>query len=125
MLTVRANEESVDHRSTFEAVDKHGRVRGRISFDNWRPLSAQVHVRCESAIALRRLLPVALDYGFRVKGLSAVIGAIPSTSKARELAKRLGFKLAHVVRDGWDKGEDLCFYELRPEWCAYTTRKAA
>lgn len=125
-MIIRAAQPDPQHSGarTVEAVDASGVVRGSIRFDDWRPNSAQVHVSCDSAMALRRLLPVAIHLGFAEMRLGVVFGHIRAgAAAARRLAVRVGFRLACAIRDGWATGEDLLIYQLRPEWCAY--RKAA
>lgn len=106
-----------------ESVDAAGQVRGRIAFDTWRPNSAAVHIELGSPIALRKLLAWALHFAFEEAKLGVVIGFVRGTSRVHGLAKRIGFRLVGVVKDGHEVGSDLYIYELRREACAFSLQR--
>lgn len=109
------------------AVDKQGRTRGVVAYDNPTANAAQAHWALDAPIALRCLLPAVFAYPFQECGKGLLLAFIPASNRASLwTAKRLGMRETHRVRDGWATGEDLVELELRREDCRHLSpRKAA
>jgi RimJ/RimL family protein N-acetyltransferase len=110
------------------AAEDQGRIVGMVGFDGWTPNSVTMHVALDSPACLRSLLPEIFDYAFRQAGKGLALGIIPAgNERSVNLAKRVGFREAYRVRDGWSVGEDLIVLEMRREECRWIpqARKAA
>lgn len=104
--------------SGIKAVDGNGCVRGMVVYDHWTPASCQVHMALESPAALRPLLRHAFRYPFQTR--STLVGLIPSHAKAgRKLMEHLGFRDAHRIPDGFDRGDDLHVFEMHKSECPW------
>lgn len=92
--------------------------RAMVAFDGWKPNSACAHVSIEAPGACRHLLTEAFRYAFAAVGvLVAMIRA--NNLRSIRLARHLGFRDTHRVRDGWQVGEDLLVLEMRREGCRW------
>lgn len=101
-----------------EAVDGEGRVLGMVAFDGWTQNAAQAHMAVVAPLVWRSLLPESLGYVFGQAGRGLLLGVIPEdNARSVRMVRRVGFRLAHRVRDGWAVGVDLLCFELRPKWC--------
>ena len=108
------------------ARDSEGRTRGVVAYDNWTDSAAQCHWALDTPVALRALLPAIFSYPFEASGKLLLLGVVPELNyPSIHLAKRLGMRETHRVRDGWAMGQDLVCLELRREDCRYINRKAA
>jgi len=95
-----------------------GRLAGLVAFDAWTPNSAHIHVVVESAVACSRLIREALTYAF--SHVEVLVGLIRAGNhKSCALARKVGFRLAHIIPDGWQRGEALHVYELRRDECRW------
>ena len=87
--------------------------RGGVALDNWTRNSAHVHIALDTPIAARVLRP-ALERYVRQLGLGVLLGVIQAdNAKSIRLAEHFGFEQAYRLRDGWDEGRDLLFFEWR------------
>ena len=94
------------------AFDASG-IRGGVALDNWTRNSAHVHIALDTPIAARSLRP-ALERYVRQLGLGVLLGVIQAdNAKSIRLAEHFGFEQAYRLRDGWDEGRDLLFFEWR------------
>jgi ribosomal protein S18 acetylase RimI-like enzyme len=119
-LTERTGYQPAGDARGIEAVDDVGEVRGMVVFDHWTPAAAQVHVALESMSAARALLFEAFGYLFKQHGRSVAIGITPAeNTRAMRLNRHLGFRVHHLIRDGWAPGQDLAVLELRRENCRF------
>lgn len=106
----------------FRAIEalQDGQTIGMVGYDGWTPNSCAVHVAIEKPIALRRLVRPAFRIPFVQLGFDLVMASVFSTNtKSLDLVKGLGFKKLCVVRDGWQRGTDLHFFEMRREKCRW------
>ena len=104
----------------IQATDSRGKVRGVVAYDAWTENAVQAHMWTDSAIVWRSLLPAVFAYPFLEAGKGLLLGIIPADNlKSSEMAHRLGFRLAHRVRDGWAVGVDLLCFEMRRDECRH------
>lgn len=104
----------------IEAVDELGRTRGMVAYDGWTPKACQAHMAVESPIVWRALVHPAFQYPFLEAGKDVLLGTIPSHNvRSIRLAKHFGFREAHRVKDGWEKGDDLVLFEMRRDECRF------
>lgn len=107
----------------IKAVDDSGAIRGMVAYDWWTPNSVCAHMAVDTPIAWRSLIPACFEYPFLECGREVMLALIPaSNTKSWGLAGRFGFRIVHSVRDGWAKGDDLHFLELRREDCRFLRR---
>lgn len=91
-----------------------------VGFDGWTENACQAHMAVDTPVAWRSLLPAAFEYPFRECNRGLILAAIPShNTKSWGLALHFGFRVAHVVRDGWAVGDDLVLLEMRREDCRF------
>lgn len=104
----------------IEAVDEAGKIHGQVGYDGWTPNAVCMHVALEHPAALRHLLRPGFGIPFCELGREVALACVLSTN-ARSLAlvPRLGFRFAYRVRDGWRRGVDLVWFEMRREDCRY------
>jgi hypothetical protein len=102
--------------SAIEALDEGLRIRGMVGYCNHTPNSAQLHMAVDSPIVWRSLLLPALAYPFVELDRSVCLGIIPANNlPSIRLARGVGFRPVHTVKDGWTQGTDLVVLELRRE----------
>lgn len=104
----------------IKAVDGGGRIRGMVGYDGWTENAVQAHMAVDTPVAWRALIPACFEYPFREAGKGVLLGIIPAhNTRSWRMARRLGFRFAHAVRDGWARGDDLLVLELRREDCRF------
>lgn len=104
--------------TAIKAVDASGRIRGMVACDCFTPNSCHVHMAVDTPIAWRRLAPAVFIYLFLQLGLGVAVGLVRASNKASlGMARALGFRETHRIRDGWQPGEDFVVHELRREDC--------
>lgn len=102
----------------IKATDRLGVIRGMVAYDCWTPNSVTAHMAVDTPIAWRSLVRPAFAYPFQTRGL--ILGIIRSSNvRSVETAERLGFTLAHRVRDGYATGDDSLLFEMRREDCRW------
>ena len=112
------------HARAIQAVDASGRICGVVAYDCWTPHSVQAHMAVDYPAVWRSLLRPAFEYPFEEAGRGLVLGIIPAgNARSCALARRLGFREAYRVRDGWAVGEDLVVHELRREECRWLKKE--
>lgn len=118
--TERTGYEFAQDARGFRAVDKNGRICGMVLFDRWTPNAAQMHVTLDVPVAARCLIEPSFVLPFLVMRLGLVFGVTPADNEhATALAKRLGFRETHRIKDGWDEGVDLIISEMRRDECRW------
>lgn len=104
----------------IKAVDNHGHIRGMVAYDGWTEAAVFAHMAVDTPIAWRALLPACFEYPFIECGRRVLCGVIPAHNTASwGMAKHLGFRVAHAIKDGWAQGDDLLLLELRREDCRF------
>jgi RimJ/RimL family protein N-acetyltransferase len=112
------------------AVDESGGIHGMVAFDDVTRGSCEVHIALKSPAAFRTLAGDVFRRAFETLGVRVVLGTVPADNqRGRRIARHLGFKETHRVRDGWAEGVDLVIHELRREdctrWLAAAKKEAA
>lgn len=116
VLTVRAR--------AIEARDNTGRIRGVVAYDCWTENAVQAHMAVDAPVVVRSLVRAAFEYPFIEAGKEVMLGIIPALNvRSCNLARRLGFREAYRVVDGWAVGVDLIIHELRRADCRWLARK--
>lgn len=104
----------------IEAVDDEGRIRGMVAYDCWTLNSVQAHMAVDSPIVWRSLVRPAFEFPFRQAKRNLLVGIIPShNERSVQMTRALGFREAYRLRDGWDIGDDLVVFEMRPHECRW------
>lgn len=104
----------------IEARDAAGRIRGVVAYDGWTENAVQAHMAVDAAVVWRSLLPAVFEYPFVEAGKGLLLGVIPEGNKRSwGMARRLGFREAYRVKDGWATGEDLIVHEMRRDECRW------
>ena len=108
----------------IKAVDRCGLTVGMVAYDSWTENAVQAHMAVDSPIAWRSLLWPAFAYPFEQAGLGVLLAVINAgNTKSLDLALHFGFREAHRLVDGWAKGEDIIFLEMRREKCRWLERR--
>lgn len=110
----------------IEAVDATGRIHGMVGYDGWTDNAVCMHVALDNPAALRALVKVGFGIAFdpaptgcgRGVALAQVVG---TNERSLTLVKRLGFEPLCVVKDGWAKGLDMTWWQMRREGCRWIT----
>ena len=102
-------------------AERDGEPVAAYVFDNWSRNSVQCHQWVSDPLVFKAgLHKVAADYIYGACGKGLMVGLVPSDNeKAAKLNEHYGFRLEHVVRDGYDKGLDYLVYTMRAEDCPY------
>jgi len=104
----------------IQALDASGRIRGVIAYDCWTESGVQAHMAVDSPVVWRSLLRPAFSYPFVEAGREVLLGIIPAdNAKSCGMAKRLGFREAYRVVDGWSTGVDLVLFQMRRHECRW------
>lgn len=114
--------------TAIEAIDSAGRVLGMVVFDGWTPNAVQLHVAVDTPAAWVALTRPMFQYVFEQAGREVLMGMVlGSNTKCLRLARGLGFRGSHRVKDGHSKGVDLVMVEIRKNECRWLrpARKAA
>lgn len=113
----------------IKAVDATGRIRGMVAYDGWTVSACQAHMAVDSPIVWRSLVRPAFSYPFEEARRTLILGIIPGDNpRSLAMAKRLGFRRVHEVKDGWAPGVPLVVHEmLRAEcrWLSEPLRRVA
>jgi RimJ/RimL family protein N-acetyltransferase len=65
----------------------------------------------------------AFEYPFIEAGREVLVGIIPAWNRrSLTMAKRLGLRETHRIRDGFDRGVDLVVLEIRKNECRWLDR---
>lgn len=108
----------------IEAIDEGGTIHGMVGFDGWTPNAVHMHVALASPLRCRALIRAAFEYPFVQALRGVVLGFTPGNNHAAlGLARRLGFREAHRIRDGWDFGHDIVVFEMHKSECRWLSLK--
>jgi len=104
-------------------------IAGMVGYDLWTDNGVVMHIAIDSPAALRSLIVPAFEYPFiqGKKGL-AMATVRSDNQKSLELCRHVGFRETHRVKDGFEVGVDMVFFEMRKEecrWIGKSLRKAA
>lgn len=92
-----------------------------VILDSWTPNGCQAHIIIQNPLILRHgFLEECFDFVFNVSGRGVINGVVKSDNeKALRFDKHIGFEETHRIKDGFDKGIDLIFVEIRKENCRW------
>lgn len=107
------------------AIDAAGKIHGMVGFDGWTDNAVCLHIALDNPAALRALRDVGFRIAFDVaqRGI-ALVQVIGTNKRSLRLVERLGFRPLCRVRDGWAKGLDMCWFEMRREECRWLGKAA-
>lgn len=109
----------------IEAVDAAGRIHGMVGYDGWTPNAVCLHVALEHPAALRALLRDGFGIPFLQLGRGVALAQVLGTnSRSLALVKRLGFRPTAIIRDGWERGVDVHWFEMRRDECRWIGTEA-
>ena len=118
-LTERSGYQPAPDFRAVEATDGD-RILAMIGYDHFSPNGVQMHVAIESPTAIRSLPWAAFHYPFIQLGLGVVFGLVAAdNARCMSLARRLGFRETHRIRDGYAPGVDVVIFEMRREECRW------
>jgi len=107
----------------IEAVDEAGQVAGMVGFEGWTPNSVTAHVAVERPALCRGLLFATFDFAFNVRGRGVLHASVrASNGPSLALARGCGMREVARLRDAYQVGEDVLFFELRREECRWLSR---
>lgn len=105
--------------SALEAVDSKGEVRGMVGYDRWSGGHGSVEMHCAVShpAAWLALLGPGLQYPFEQAygtGVELVYATVRDNNHAiKVFLSKLGWVMAHRLREGWSKDVDLLIFEMR------------
>jgi hypothetical protein len=106
--------------NAIKAVDEAGTVHGMTGYCDWTQNSVRMHMAVESPIVWRSLLRPALEYPFCQVGVGMVLGVIRGgNAKSLRFSRGVGLEEIFRLKDGFRKGEDWVFLQLRKEDCRH------
>ena len=109
----------------IEAVDESGRIHGMVGYDGWTDNAVCIHIALDNPAALRALLKPGFGIPFLRLNKGVILAQVVSSNdRSLRLVPRLGFRFAYRVRDGWAKGLDMVWFEMRKEDCRHIRREA-
>ena len=95
-----------------------GKICACAGFDSWTPNSVQVHVW--GVRFTRQFIREVCKYMFVACKKRLAIGVTPGdNAKALDFNRRIGFRVVHVIPDGWDLGTSMVIQELRINECIW------
>ena len=114
---------SKDFRA-FATVSATGDLLGAVALNNWWGRVCTAHIASVGGHwGNRELIWRTFDFVFRYADRRAIIAPVQaSNERALKVNKKLGFKEASRVPDGWADGDDLIFMQLLREDCRWLER---
>lgn len=106
-------------------AERDGKPQAVVVFSNWTYTGVVAHIAIDNPMAIRRgLLNELFRYAFQTCDREYIMGFTPSNNtKAVKLNKKLGFKVVHVIEDGYAPGVDFLQFELRKADCKYLEKE--
>jgi hypothetical protein len=113
-----------DRAKGIKAVDANGTIKGMVVYDDFTFGSCRAHMRAETPIAWRALLPHVFEYPFHQLGLSVLLAVIPADNeKSLRLTESLGFRCFHEVPNGYAIGTSLYLFEMKRADCRWLAKE--
>ena len=107
----------------FGTVSKRDELMGVVAYNGFWGHVCSMHTAGVGNWITRPLIWRSFDYPFRQLELKAVLAPVAAhNERALKLNRRLGFKDIHVVKDGWDDGDDLIILQMKPEECIWFSK---
>ncbi len=96
------------------AYDDNDRIAAVFLADAFSEHHCGVHLAIDNPMVIRKgFLNTCLDYVFNQRGVKRVFGQVPANNqKALRFNKRIGFKIASIIPDGYKTGVDLVIMRL-------------
>lgn len=100
---------------------ENGETVAAIIFDSFTDNSVQAHIIVDKPMVLRHgFLEEGFRYIFETCDFEVIYGIVKSDNKkAQKLDTHIGFKEVYRMKDGFSKGIDLIFYEIRRDECRF------
>ena len=106
----------------IEAVDASGRIVAMVGADAWTENACALHVAAEYPAAIRHLLKPTFEMVFNgLKKRMVVATILSDNQKSLALAKHLGFRETHRIKNWWADGVDAVLLEMHRKDCRWVT----
>jgi hypothetical protein len=102
-----------------------GEIHAMTGYDFWTPNAVQMHIwiKHPEAYLSKEFIQECFGYPFG-SGRNLVIGVTPGDNeRALEFNRKIGFKEAHRIKDGWSLGTDMVIQEMRRDECRWLSRR--
>lgn len=118
----------------FQAIGRlgtNGSLLGVIGYNGFTGLTCQIHTAGDGNWVSRELIKATFHYPFVQLKLEHLFAPVAATnSRALRFDRRMGFKDALRIENGWDHGEDLILLTMAKKDCRWINldvqeRKAA
>lgn len=107
----------------IKAVDDAGRIHGMVAYDGWTPNAVSAHMATDNPAAWRSLIGPAFSYPFEECGRTLLLVCVNSdNARSVQLVRRFGFRQVHAVKNGWERGVDLLFFQMHRDECRWLQR---
>ncbi len=94
-----------------------------VGADGWTENSCALHVAAEYPAAIRRLIRPVFGMVFdELKKKMIVATILSNNERSLALAKHLGFKEKHRIRDWWANGVDAVLLEMHRRDCRWVSQ---
>ena len=95
--------------------------------DSWAPNSCQMHFAIDNPMVIRHgFFETVADFCYNVRGIETIVGLVPADNeKAIKLDKRIGFKEALRIPNGYKDGIDYVVMLMTREDCRWLKQEAA
>ena len=103
------------------AIDKNGVPCAALVLDSWTPTGGQFHIAVENPMVIRHgFFHAGFRYFYQTCGKLVLTAMTPADNdRALKLAKRVGFRETHRIKDGYNYGVDMVVLEMRKEECKW------
>lgn len=109
------------------AIVENRKLLAAVLYDHWCHNSVNVHVYSVSAKGLLNpeFVREMFHYPFNLCGRGLLLAITPGDAASIPVARALGFRQTHRIKDGWKVGVDLVVQEMRKEECRWLQQKKA
>lgn len=113
------------HEKFRDRIMTVGSVGVAIAYNNFNGRTCAIHIVIQDKTVFnRQIIREAFEYPFIQCGLTAIITSVDSKNvDSLELARRVGFREVHTVKDGGVDG-DMIIFEMRHDECRWLKRSA-